>query len=195
MQRPIPDISYGTRGYRTRWIAENGLWGPNSDRFAGAILCSEIITWDNKEIRDNRAGENSFFDEGEMGENCERYRIMKSCLGNLNNDLPALFEKAWFSENPNECPAIKDWLKIIDGNINLAVADNNSFYEDSLKNKVDSIKENAAMKNNENAFSVKKGLPNEKSSFKAKIYFFIYFSFSGLLLAFAIILLGGGKVS
>ena len=57
MPRPVPDISYGAIGYRTKWIAENGLWGSTSDRFASAILCSEIMTWHNKEIRDNKVGD------------------------------------------------------------------------------------------------------------------------------------------
>ena len=56
MPRPVPELSYGTPSYRSRWIAENGLWDAKSDRFAFAILCSEIITWCNKSIRDNKAG-------------------------------------------------------------------------------------------------------------------------------------------
>lgn len=113
MPRPIPDISYGTIGYRTKWIAENGLWGPKSDRFASAILCSEIITWHNKEIRDNKAGDTSFFDEVEIGEASERYRIMKSYLGKLDSDLPVLFEKAWFSKNSDHCPPVTDWMNVV----------------------------------------------------------------------------------
>lgn len=113
LPRPIPDVSYGTIGYRTKWIAENGLWGPNSDRFACAILCAEIITWHNKEIRDNKAGDTSFFEDDEIGEISERYHLMKSYLSKLNADLPALFEKAWFSENLDECPPVADWLNVV----------------------------------------------------------------------------------
>lgn len=110
MPRPIPDVSYGTLGYRTKWIAENGLWGPSSDRFASAILCAEILTWRNKEIRDNKAGDASFFDEAEVGETSERYHMMKSYLGNLSVDFPDLFDQAWFSKNPDKCPPVSEWL-------------------------------------------------------------------------------------
>jgi serine/threonine protein kinase len=119
MPRPVPDISYGTMGYRTKWIAENGLWGPASDRFAGAILCSEIITWHNKEIRDHIIDvdgdyRDSYFDEGDMGsKNNERYQIMRSCLSRLNEDFTSLFDKAWFSKNVDECPPISEWMAAV----------------------------------------------------------------------------------
>jgi hypothetical protein len=114
MPRPIPDISYGTAGYRTKWIAENGLWGPDSDRFASAVLCSEILTWHDKEIRKNKAGNASYFDEAEIGENTERYQLMKECLSSISNDLPVLFEKAWFSEGSDHCPLVADWMNAVE---------------------------------------------------------------------------------
>lgn len=120
MPRPIPDISYGTVGYRTKWIAENGLWGPNSDRFASAILCAEIITWQFKEIRENRAGDTSFFDENEIGQYSERYHLMVDSLGKLSLELSNLFQIAWISKHPVQCPSACEWetglLKITDEN-------------------------------------------------------------------------------
>lgn len=113
MPRPIPHISYGTPGYRTKWIADKGLWSPNSDRFGLAILCAEIITWHNKEIRDNKAGNTSYFDEIEIGTDCERYRLMKTYLSRMSDDLSNLFEKAWFSENSDQCPLISDWMNVV----------------------------------------------------------------------------------
>jgi tRNA A-37 threonylcarbamoyl transferase component Bud32 len=114
MPRPIPDISYGTIGYRTKWIAEQGLWGPESDRFAIAILCSEIITWHNTEIRENKAGDTSFFDEAEIGEDSDRYKIMDRNLEGLSDELQSLFRKAWFSEGSDQCPAISEWMNAIE---------------------------------------------------------------------------------
>jgi tRNA A-37 threonylcarbamoyl transferase component Bud32 len=113
MPRPIPDISYGTIGYRTRWIAENGLWGPESDRFAFAILCSEIFTWHNKEIRESKAENTSFFAEEEIGEVSDRYQLMTKHLRDWNKDLARLFEMAWFAKNSNQCPPISEWIDVI----------------------------------------------------------------------------------
>jgi hypothetical protein len=114
MPRPIPDISYGTPGYRTKWIAEKGLWSPESDRFASAILCSEILTWHDKDVRKNKAGNTSYFDEDEIGENTERYQLVKECLSQLSNDLAVLFERAWFSQGFDQCPAVADWVNAIE---------------------------------------------------------------------------------
>lgn len=109
MPRPVPDISYGTEGYRTPWIAENGLWGPEADRFACAILCSEILTWHNIEIREAKFGDSSYFDEEEIGEKCERYYLMMKHLNNINPEIGLLFDKAWLSENLINCPEISKW--------------------------------------------------------------------------------------
>jgi serine/threonine protein kinase len=114
MPRPIPDISYGTPGYRTKWIAEKGLWSPEGDRFASAILCSEILTWHDKDVRKNKAGNTSYFDEDEIGENTERYQLVKECLSRLSNELAVLFEKAWFSEGFDQCPSVADWMNAIE---------------------------------------------------------------------------------
>lgn len=118
MPRPIPNISYGTIGYRTKWIAENGLWGPEADRFACAILCAELLTWHNSEIRGNRAGDSSFFDEAEIGENSMRYKLMKKYLSAVDNDLQLLFKRAWFSEGFDQCPRVHEWTKAL---VNIAI--------------------------------------------------------------------------
>lgn len=114
MPRPIPDVSYGTIGYRTKWIAQNGLWGPDSDRFASAILCSELITWHNQEIRENKAGDSSFFDEGEIGEESQRYKLMSNYLGDLGGELKFLFDRAWLAQDPSECPSAFDWMNALE---------------------------------------------------------------------------------
>lgn len=114
MPRPIPDISYGTIGYRTPWIAKDGLWGGDSDRFAFAILCSEICTWHNQEIRENRAENSSFFAEDEIGEICERYTLMIKYLGDLNQQLAILLEQAWLAKDSSQCPSVSQWMNVIE---------------------------------------------------------------------------------
>ena len=114
LPRPVPDISYGTPGYRNHWIAENGLWGPESDRFASAILCAEILTWQNKEIRALKGGETSFFNEDEIGSKCERFQLMQVCLENLDPRLSKLFQTAWYSKEISQCPPVREWKAVID---------------------------------------------------------------------------------
>jgi tRNA A-37 threonylcarbamoyl transferase component Bud32 len=109
MPRPIPDVSYGSIGYRTRWIAEKGLWGPESDRFSIAVLCAEIIAWSHAEIRENKSGSTSFFEEDEIGENSDRYKLMIDHLSRQSEELPALLEQAWFAREFTDCPTIAEW--------------------------------------------------------------------------------------
>ena len=113
MPRPIPDISYGTIGYRTPWIAEHGLWRPESDRFATAILCSEILVWHNEEIQEKRSGNTSFFDEDEIGQENERFELMIRYLDEMDKTLPMLFEKAWFSKDFSQCPPVAEWFETV----------------------------------------------------------------------------------
>ena len=113
MPRPVPDVSYGSIGYRTKWIAEKGLWGPESDRFSMAVLCSEMLTWHNEEIRANKSGNTSFFDEEEIGEESDRYKLMVSYLSHHADDLPALLERAWFSTTFEQCPTVAEWREAV----------------------------------------------------------------------------------
>jgi serine/threonine protein kinase len=113
MPRPIPDVSYGSVGYRTKWIAEKGLWGPESDRFSLAVLCSEIITWHHEEIRENKSGSTSFFDEEEIGDESDRYKLMLRYLGSQSDELPALLERAWFAADFEQCPSVMEWRAAI----------------------------------------------------------------------------------
>jgi serine/threonine protein kinase len=113
MPRPVPEPSFGTPGYRTSWIAENGLWGPCSDRFASAILCAEILTWGFSEIRENIGSDDSFFNENDFGEENKRYVLMKNYLGQLDPALIGLFERAWFAKRLEDCPAVCEWKNIL----------------------------------------------------------------------------------
>jgi serine/threonine protein kinase len=113
MPRPVPDVSYGSIGYRTKWIAEKGLWGPESDRFSMAVLCAEMLTWHDEEIRENKSGNTSFFDEGEIGEESDRYKLMVSHLSHHGDELPALLERAWFSTTFEQCPTVAEWREAV----------------------------------------------------------------------------------
>jgi len=77
------------------------------------VLCSEIIAWSHPEIRENKSGSTSFFDEEEIGEESDRYKLMADHLGSQGDDLPVLLERAWFSSDFAECPTIVEWRDAI----------------------------------------------------------------------------------
>ncbi|MEN6391156.1 MAG: FHA domain-containing protein [Syntrophomonas sp.] len=104
-----PDsLPAGSPGYAHR-TASQGLWGPDADRFAGAVLIAEILAWCSPELRAESWGE-SYFDPGEMQEKCERYSSLSRILNELwGSEVSGLFDKAWFSQSLADCPRFSEW--------------------------------------------------------------------------------------
>ncbi len=98
MPRPIPDVSFGTPGYRTRWIAENGLWGPASDSLHVQFYVLRSLRGTYARFEKLRLV-NSFFSEEDISNNCSRYQIIRKSLEKLNPGLCTLFEKACSPSN------------------------------------------------------------------------------------------------
>lgn len=152
MPYPKPEISYGTSGYRNSWIAQQGLWGPKSDRFAFAILFSEILTWYDLNIRQSRSGNTSYFDEDEIGSNSYRFRMMKDTLGKLNTKFAGLFEQTWIAKNLDECPAIMEWYSAF-------------FYKEAHKSKEKKhLNNNESIEENGTPSQINKNLDIQKTS-------------------------------
>jgi len=109
----------GSSGYAHR-AAQEGLWGPTADRFAGAILLAEILGWGDETVREACYGE-TYFDPGEMpstnspllpGEGLGvRAAILVSALvRHYGQAVADLFERAWKSETLADCPTFGEWL-------------------------------------------------------------------------------------
>lgn len=108
---PPAALPAGTDGYAHK-TASGGLWGPNADRFAGAVLICEMAAWHVPEIRKEAEEEHYFFD-GELQQDCPRYRLMYDVLGRMDERLPELFDQAWFSEALDDCPSMRQWQEVI----------------------------------------------------------------------------------
>lgn len=104
-----PDsLPAGSPGYAHR-TASSGLWSPDADRFAGAVLIAEILAWCSPDLRASSWGE-SYFDPGEMHEKSERYFQLIQVLNEFwGNELGQLFEEAWFSNTLTQCPSFSQW--------------------------------------------------------------------------------------
>jgi len=68
----------GSPGY-AHATAASGIWEQAGDRFAGAILLAEMLTWSSPRIRDEAAGD-SFFEPSELQRDCQRYRVLRATL-------------------------------------------------------------------------------------------------------------------
>ena len=74
-----PDtVPAGSPGYGHR-AAAAGVWGPDADRFAGAVLICEMAGWCDERVRNSAWGE-SYFDPGELGKDSTRYSTIQRVL-------------------------------------------------------------------------------------------------------------------
>lgn len=105
-----PDIvSSGSPGYAHR-SAREGLWSPEADRFAGAVLLGEMLGWCDPRVRDAAWGE-SYFEPVEMQQDRDRYRTLLIVLQeHWGADLTRLFSRAWESDTLDDCPTAGAWL-------------------------------------------------------------------------------------
>ena len=86
------------------------LWGPLADRFAGAVVLSEMLAFCNEGITDAAHGE-SFFDPEELGTESTRYDLMLEGLRSLwGGQIAGLFRLAWLADRPDDCPPFLEWL-------------------------------------------------------------------------------------
>lgn len=108
LQRPNP-LPAGTSGYSPEWVKQNGLWEVGADRFATAILTSEILGWQYDAVRSKSSLGDTFFAEGEFGHNTNRYKLLQEYLGQLNSLLPTLLNAVWNATNIEDCPRIAEW--------------------------------------------------------------------------------------
>jgi serine/threonine protein kinase len=99
----------GSEGY-AHANASEGLWSDDADRFATAVLLAEMLAWHVPEIR-QAADEEHYFGVGEMQRDGERYRLMRSVLYDVSNEIGQLFEQAWFSPSLAKCPPLALWHK------------------------------------------------------------------------------------
>ncbi|AVP43671.1 tetratricopeptide repeat protein [Bacillus cereus] len=102
----------GSAGYAPVYL-ENGIWQKEADRFAGAILLGEVLSWCSEEIRNNKWTDASYFKTEEMQTECERYTLLQQELHNQwNGEIAQLFNQAWNSNTFAECPSFAQWYDV-----------------------------------------------------------------------------------
>lgn len=97
-------------------------WGPEADRFGGAVLIAEMLGMCDEAIVQSGLGE-SYFDPGEMGVEGRRYDILYGVLLKTWGDGVARnFALAWHSESTERCPAFSDWLAALPNEVPLRIS-------------------------------------------------------------------------
>lgn len=109
-------IPTGSQGYAHK-TAPEGLWEPNADRFAGAVMLCEMLGWCDERVRKANWGEN-YFDPDEMQQAGQRYDVMVTVLRERwGSALAELFERAWHSETLDDCPTFGEWFVSLPDNL------------------------------------------------------------------------------
>jgi hypothetical protein len=109
---PPGALPAGSDGY-AHYTAVDGLWQPDADRFAGAVLMAEMLAWHDPAIRE-AAEDEHFFSASDMQQDASRYWLMRDVLGRLDGRLVELFDQAWLSATLDECPPLFAWAEVIE---------------------------------------------------------------------------------
>lgn len=110
---PLPaQPSRGWRGYQHRNLDQRGNCRPDGDRYAGAILLTEVLTWWKPLVRALTDGD-SFFQLGNQEQQellARRIKAVRATLREMHPGLQMLFDRAWSSNDLSECPDFATWV-------------------------------------------------------------------------------------
>ncbi len=110
---PPPMVPAGSSGYQHSQVVKTGQWGPLGDRFAGAILMAEMLSWPHPDVRKNAYGE-SYFAPSELQQPSERFDILCRALQVYDAGFAELFEETWWAQSLESCPPLKTWYDLLD---------------------------------------------------------------------------------
>jgi serine/threonine protein kinase len=107
--------SQGSPGYQHRHLDQRGQSRPEGDRFAGAILLTEMLTWWNPLVRalTSDDAESLFTPETLQKSGTPLWQAVRNTLWTMQPDLLYLFDQAWASEDLSQCPELKAWAQSI----------------------------------------------------------------------------------
>ncbi len=104
-----PLLLAGSPGYAHRALQTDG-WSAEMDRFAGAVLVSEMLAWCCQPVRE-ASWQESYFAPDEMQQNCDRHGVLTAEM-ERQWGLPVvkLLDRAWYSDTLRDCPTFGEWL-------------------------------------------------------------------------------------
>jgi serine/threonine protein kinase len=119
--RPPAWHSQGSPGYQHRKLDQRGQSRPEGDRFAAAILLTEMLTWWNPLVRalTTDDAESLFTPETLQTPGTPLWKAVRDTLWTMNPDLLYLFDQAWTSADLAQCPELKAWAIALSSASNL----------------------------------------------------------------------------
>jgi hypothetical protein len=115
LQSTLP--SGGTPGYQHPHLDHRGQRRLEGDRFAGAILLTEMLTWWNPLVRAmTNANCDALFqsyDQEQPARREQRLQMIRKTLWSIHPRLCDLFDQAWNSSDLAECPEFAQWRECL----------------------------------------------------------------------------------
>ncbi len=107
----VPRSSWGTPGYQHPRLGSLGQWCAEGDRFAGAVLLTEMLTWGHPLVRAHAApGAESLFRPEEMqAQKTPLLAGVRTALEEICPQALELFDQAWTSHGLSDCPTLDAW--------------------------------------------------------------------------------------
>jgi len=105
----------GTPGYQHPRLDARGQWRPDGDRFAGAILLAEMLSWWDPTVRAlTPDGAETLFSPQELQSlTLPRWQAVRDALWNLCPPTLALFDQAWASADLADCSELGAWAMVL----------------------------------------------------------------------------------
>ncbi len=109
---PAPKrYSQGSPGYQHRHLDQRGNWRRDGDRFAGAIILTEMLTWCDPYVQwmAPPKAEVLFQPDELQVSDTPRWQVVRDALWNICQPSLPLFDRAWASSDLAQCPELSDW--------------------------------------------------------------------------------------
>ncbi len=113
---PLQMRRRGSPGYQHRHLTNDGQWHHAGDRFAGAILLAEMLTWCDRWVH-ALAPENaeSLFQVEELQTvDFPLWQAVRSSLFAIDIQILRLFDQAWASSRLTDCPDFYTWRQCLE---------------------------------------------------------------------------------
>lgn len=109
LARPRPN--WGSPGYQHPHLGPAGQWCAEGDRFAGAILLTEMLTWWDQRVRAAAppGAESLFRPEGMQECGTPLWAAVRAALEQCCPPALDLFDQAWASDGLRACPTLERW--------------------------------------------------------------------------------------
>ena len=106
-----PRVSQGTPGYQHRALDATGQWRAAGDRFAGAILLAEMLSWWDPAVQTLTPpnAECLFQPEELQVVGVPRWHAVRDALWALCPAALPLFDQAWASPHLEDCSPLGEW--------------------------------------------------------------------------------------